>query len=105
MDETPIDWLRANLTRSIMGGLTGTDIKALNAAHHILELLNVTDDPILLKSFSAVVLQIQNKNRYLAFHLIAMTMCWVNRPIIWKAAKLEQLKSYPLCKNEPNYIS
>lgn len=98
---TIVPWLKANLGRHALGGLTGTDHKALLAAVQIIELYSYDRDPSLLASFGAVVRRMQPSQFFLAFHSIAHVMDWSYRLAIWHEAGLPTDIRVPRCQFEP----
>jgi hypothetical protein len=81
-------WLKSNLGKSCLNGLTGTDWKALLAGVSILELYCYDRNPYLLQAFGITVAHMQEKERWLAFHAIAHVMDWSDRGTVWLAAGL-----------------
>lgn len=98
---TVIPWLRANLGKTCLAGNTGQDQKALLAAVQIVELYSYDPDPSLVQAFRHVVLRMQYKQAFLAYHAIAHVMDWHNRRELWKAAGLEISLCWPHCEFEP----
>lgn len=101
------DWLRANLgrgprDRGVFSALTGTDWRALAAAAHILELYSICNAPAVIEAFRHVVMQMQPKTRYFAFHAIAFLAEWETRARLWKQAGLsfEDLEHSPRCSGD-----
>ena len=99
--ETVFKWLRDNLPKNVLGVLTSTDAKALQAAVQIVELYAYHSEPkVIENAFAQVVRCMQPQARWLAFHAIAHVMDWGHRSEIWALAKLEQVTG-PKCKYEP----
>jgi hypothetical protein len=98
---TPRKWLRENLGKQAMGALTGTDSRAIEAAHSVLNLYAQTGDKNLLTAFGTIVSQMQPKNYHMAYHLIAMIFDWCDRSRIWLEASLPSKINLGRCKHEP----
>lgn len=90
VSETVLPWLRANLGKHCLGALTGSDLKALRAAVHIIELYAYDEHPSLLVAFAHVVRRMQPSTRSLAYHAIAHVLDWGDRSRIWVAADLPE---------------
>jgi hypothetical protein len=86
--QTLLPWLDANLGPRALAPLTGTDAKALAAAVHIVELYSYHPEPAVLDAFLAVVFQMQETTRELAYHAIAHVMDWSDRERLWRKAGL-----------------
>lgn len=82
-------WLKANLGKTCLAPLTGTDYRALQAAVQIIELYAYDPDSSLLVAFAQVVGRMQEKTRSLAFHAIAHVMDWSDRWRLWRMAGFE----------------
>lgn len=85
-------WLKANLGKGCLAPLTGSDHAALEAAVHIADAMCYADSsqmPHLYRAFREVVLTMQEKCRYLAYHGIAHVRDWSDRMTTWQAAGLE----------------
>jgi hypothetical protein len=96
-------WLRANLGRNALAALTGTDMRALAAAGHILELramCGCDEERLALNAFRDVVLCMQPSNRELAFHAIACFGEWHHRVEVWYDAGLPPIHRPSRCKGE-----
>ena len=93
-------WLQANLGKSCLAGLTGTDAKALSAAVQLIELYSYDQHPQLLHAFAVIVRRMQPSMRPLAFHAIAHVMDWSDRVPLWEDAGLGDIVA-PLCAYEP----
>jgi hypothetical protein len=95
-------WLKANLGARALAPLTGTDMRALDAAAHVVELWAVTGEDRVLDAFRRVVLEMQPKTRYLAYHAVAHTCEWGTRGVVWALAGLsfDDLIGAPRCEGE-----
>lgn len=93
-------WLKLNLGRHALAPLTGTDMKALDAAVHIVHLYAYTGDREVLDAFRIVVERMQPSTRELAFHAIAYLRDWPDRPIMWAAAGLPLPAAVRRCAGE-----
>lgn len=85
-------WLKSNLGKRCLAPLTGSDAAALYAAYAIAEAMcnaDSTQTPDLHHAFRHVVLTMQEKCRYLAFHAIAAARDWSDRAPTWMRAGLE----------------
>lgn len=82
-------WLRANLGDHVIAPITGTDSKAIMAVCELVELWCYTRSGGVEEAFRCVVQEMQRKNRFLAYHLIAMVGDWSFRPRLWMQAGLE----------------
>jgi hypothetical protein len=96
-----LDWLASNLGPECLGGLTGTDTRALFAAVQIIELFAYDRYPSNLAAFGSVVRLMQTKNLYLAYHAIAKVMDWSDRQKIWASTSLDRNSHWPVCSFEP----
>lgn len=96
-------WLRFNLGgKHALAALTGTDYRALSAAAHIIELWAVSGEDRVLDAFRVVVLEMQPKTRYFAYHVIAYSCEWSTRSKVWaKAGLLFSEGAGPKCEGEP----
>lgn len=97
---TVLSWLRLNLPEGALGALTGTDVKALQAAVSIAYLWSFSDAPHLGLAFGAVVGAMQPSTRRFAYHAIAHAADWSHRSILWAAAGLEPIENPGRCKYE-----
>jgi len=88
--ETLLPWLRANLGKSCLGPLTGTDAKALAAAVQTVELYAYDPSPAVISAFGQIVSRMQPSCQELAYHAIAHVMDWSDRSRIWIAAGLPE---------------
>lgn len=99
--KTLFPWLRENLGKRCLGGLSGQDGKALCAAVQIVELWAYTSDPrTAAQAFGLCVRSMQESQRHLAFHAIAHVCEWSSRAQLWAEAGLSPIR-YPLCDWEP----
>jgi hypothetical protein len=98
---TVFPWLKANLGKTALGGLTGTDHKALAAAVQIVELWCYCDNPDVAEAFGLIVRQIQEKERRLAYHAIAHVGDWSYREILWNKASMPPVINAGRCEFEP----
>ncbi len=97
---TVLPWLRANLGKGCLAPLTSTDTRALRAAVQIIDLYAYNRHPNVLRAFAAIVLQMQESTRELAYHGIAHVMCWSNRAQLWQEAGLPPLSNIRHCEFE-----
>lgn len=82
-------WLQANLGKRCLAPLTSTDNHALLASVALCPLISyrgAADE--LFAAYRAIVLQMQEHNRPLAYHAIAMELDWSHRRMIWEQAGL-----------------
>lgn len=99
--ETGLKWLKDNLGPRCLAGLTGQDIKALQAAIQIVELWTYTDNPEAAEqAFALCVRQMQESQWPLAYHVIAHLSEWSSRSELWFAAGLPAIR-VPVCAWEP----
>ena len=87
--ETIYAWLRENLGSGCLAPLTGTDARALLAAVQIVELYSVDRDLATAEAFALVVLRMQKRTEYLAYHAIAHVLDWGDREALWTLAGLD----------------
>lgn len=87
--EALMTWLRANL--GTLAALTGTDMRALHAASHIIELYAFEGDARLLAAFATVVERMQPSTLEFAYHAIAFRMDWNDRARVWALAGLPSI--------------
>lgn len=99
--QTVRPWLQANLGKTCMSGLTGTDWRALAAAVHVVELYSYATNDLTAKAFGDCVRQMQRSQRRLAFHAIAHVMDWSDRQTLWTRAALESIPEAGRCAFEP----
>ena len=79
-----LKWLKANLGRRALAPLTSTDTYALVTSVNLSNLIGYDSaPPELFKAYHAIVSQMQEHNRHLAFHAIAMELDWGHRAMIW----------------------
>jgi hypothetical protein len=97
--ETVFPWLRTNLGKHALAGLTGTDYKALRAAAQIVELWacggNAED---CFRAFGAVVRQMQGCTRFAAFYCVAHVANWGDCLLFWSRAGLPAIRGLPRCQ-------
>lgn len=94
-------WLEANLG-DVLGALTGTDARALDAAVHVVELYSYDRRPEVAEAFGLIVGRMQPSTRYLAFHAIAKVMEWETREELWALAGLPPFPAgIPECRHAP----
>lgn len=98
------EFLTGNLGKRCMGGLTGTDWRALTAAVHIIELYTVHRDPAVLQAFGLIVGQMQRSMQELAYHAIAAGLNWEDREPLWAEAGLEPFARVSVCVYGPGGI-
>jgi hypothetical protein len=101
--ETVFPWLKANLGHCL-GGLTGADYRALQAAVQIINLYAYTGGGDAIRAFGLVVGQMQEKERELAYHAIAHVLDWGDRGKIWLRAGLPRLDAVRVCAHEPGGV-
>ena len=101
---TVVPWLRSNLGKNALAGVTGTDHKALLAAVQIVQLYSYDRDESLLTAFGSVVRRMQPSQWHLAFHAIAHVMDWSDRIVVWAGAGLPTDIRVPRCTYEPRPI-
>jgi hypothetical protein len=100
--ETVLPWLKANLGSRCLGGLTGTDAKALAAAVQIVELYSYCPKANVAQAFGLVVMQMQRTSWHLAYHAIAHVMDWDDRERLWNLTFLGPLdQPVSVCAYEP----
>lgn len=98
---TLFPWLKANLGKTCLAPLTGTDRRALLAAVHIVCLYSQEPDDTVAQAFGRVVSMMQVKCRHLAYHAVAHVMEWHSRGELWHHAGLESPGQIPVCAYEP----
>lgn len=98
--QTLPSWLKDNLGAYSLAPLTGQDRAALSAAVQIVQLYQYTRSPAVAEAFGNVVRSMQESCWHLAYHSIAHVMDWHNRPELWLAAGLPQMR-VTRCKCEP----
>ena len=90
-------WLKANGQH--LGGLTSTDSAALVTSVNLSNLISYPSAPSeLFQAYRAIVSQMQDHTRHLAFHAIAMELDWSHRFMIWDQAGLEIPARLTVCK-------
>ena len=95
-------WLRANLGKSALGGLTSTDTHALVTSVGLSNLISYATAPAeLFAAYAAIVSQMQESTRWLAFHAIACELDWSHREMIWCQAGLSLPTNRPECLHGP----
>ncbi len=97
-------WLKSNLGPRCCAGLTTTDSLALEAGVALIKLYNHSDERHshgVLSAYGAAIRCMQPKERFLAYHAIAMDTDWHLRQWIWQKAGLEPLSNLTRCANEP----
>ena len=83
-----LKWLRANLGRRAVAALTHHDMDALFASVAMTPLVSHAGSANeLFKGYHAVVMQMQEHTRWLAYHTIAMELDWGHRDMIWMMAE------------------
>ena len=98
--QTIVRWLRDN--GMPLGGLTGNDARALRAAVQLVELIGYAGPSAeLLQAFASCVGEMQESQRFLAFHSVAHVLNWEDRARYWHAAGLPDLGPIPVCKFSP----
>lgn len=94
-------FLAGNLGRKSLAALTGTDVKALAAAVHIVQLYAYNGEDELLEALRIVVQRMQPTTQEFAFHSIAHLMEWESRAAIWQAAGMPIPRPLHRCRGEP----
>lgn len=105
VSQTLFPWLRDQLGKRCLAGLTGQDAPALLAAGQILSSLSYCDGqarPHVLTAFRSMVFVLQPHVREFAFHAIAHVFDWTDRERIWMEAECPPLDGEPqVCAWEP----
>ena len=84
-----LNWLRGNLGRHCVGGLTSTDTAALVTSVGLVNLISYESaPPELFEAYRAIVSQMQPNLRHLAFHAVACELDWGHREMIWAQSGL-----------------
>jgi hypothetical protein len=84
-------WLRANCGKNCTAPLTSHDVNALVASVALTPLISYAGASVdLFQAYRAVVMEMQPKCRWLAYHAIAMELDWGHRAMIWIAAALPE---------------
>jgi hypothetical protein len=73
----------SRICKGSLAGLTGTDVRALNAFVACLKLYAYSGEKHGLKAASAVLRQMQEKERWIARELIAFVLEWDDRERLW----------------------
>lgn len=97
-------WLKANLGKDCLAPLTGTDVRALSCAIHLIDLWaqSRSFDSEVLQAFGIVVLWMQPSTQGLAYHAIAHVLDWSDRDAVWTAAGLADVpRPRSKCLYEP----
>lgn len=94
-------WLKANLGKTCLAGLTSVDSHALDAAVHLVSLYAYNMKPAVLEAFKLTVMQMQPYLRQLAYHAIAHIVNWDDRARYWADAGLPALEHVWVCNWEP----
>ena len=83
-----LTWLKNNLGPRAIAGLTSTDTYALVTSVNLSNLIGYNTAPReLFKAYHSIVMQMQEHNRRLAYHAIAMELDWSHRNMIWTQAE------------------
>lgn len=99
-------WLKANLGKRCLAGLTSTDVYALVTSVGLSNLISHGGAPSqLFHAYREIVFQMQPDNRYLAFHAIACELDWSHRWMIWSNAMLPASDVRGKCAFEPTEVS
>lgn len=80
----------SKLFKGCTAGLTGTDVRVLDAFVACLKLYSQTDDTHLFPAISVILRRMQSKERWIARELIPFVMNWEDRERLW----------YRLCPDE-----
>jgi len=84
-------WICEQAGPKSLAGLTHHDTVALLASVAMLPLISYDGAPAeLFFAYRAIVLQMQPKMRWAAYHAIASELDWSHREMIWRAAELPQ---------------
>lgn len=84
-----LKWLQANCGKSCIGALTSTDVYALVTSVNLTNLISYESAPDeLFAAYRAIVMQMQQQTRWMAYHAIAMELDWSHRNMIWTNADL-----------------
>lgn len=82
-----LSWLKLNLGRSAIAPLTSTDTYALVTSVNLSNLISYPSaPPELFRAWCDIVSQMQEHNRHLAYHAVAMELDWSHRRMIWEQA-------------------
>lgn len=82
-----LKWLTANLGKGCTAPLTSTDTFALVTSVNLTNLIGYSSAPQeLFDAYGAIVRQMQEHTRHLAYHAIAMELDWTHREMIWRKA-------------------
>jgi hypothetical protein len=73
----------SRLYKGCLAALTGTDVRALNAFVACLKLYSYTAERRVLTAASIVLVETQEKTRWIAKELIAFVMEWDDRERLW----------------------
>ena len=83
-----LTWLKANLGPRATAPLSSHDHNALCASVALTPLISHSGaNPKLFAGYQAIVLEMQEHTRHLAYHAIAMELDWSHRNMIWTAAE------------------
>jgi hypothetical protein len=97
-------WLKANLGSKCLAGCTSVDYRALEASVHLVELMAYAGRSAgLLAAYCAIVSEMTEHNRWLAYHSIAHVLNWEDRAVIWLnagAPEIPQCQQGIRCKYE-----
>lgn len=94
-------WLKHNLGKTCLAGLTSVDSQALDAAVHLVSLYAYCMSASVLQAFRLTVLQMQPSQQQLAYHAIAHVVNWDDRQRYWEQAGLPPLERVGVCAYEP----
>lgn len=82
-----LKWLQANLGKHCTAPLTSGDCYALVTSVNLSNLINHSSaPPELFAAYGAIVRQMQEHTRGLAYHAIACELDWSHRDMIWDLA-------------------
>ena len=99
---TVMPWLKAQFGKTCLAPLTTTDALALAAAVQCAELWAWTGGkPTAATAFGDVVVLMQEKTRYLAYHVVAHCAEWTDRERLWQASGMPPLARVGVCAYEP----
>ena len=100
-EQTWGQWLRAcsrdpysptKITRAALGALTGTDHRALHAIAACWEIYSYTRDERILRAVEILLAHLQPQCWRFAKELIARSMDWSDRELVWGSLSLPEEK-------------
>lgn len=97
-----LKWLQANLGKHSVAALTSGDTYALVTSVNLSNLISHNSAPPgLFDAYRAIVSQMQDHTRQLAFHAIACELDWSHRAMIWHNAGMGDQIPPTKCEGEP----